>query len=96
MRLAGMSFAATELLVDGATQTYQFSGGKGPVESHFCATCGTPLFAYPRAYGGVVVVRANSLQNPADFSPEKSVYARGICSWDRRVAPPTWRPPLPG
>ncbi len=94
MRLTGMSFSSSQLTVEGATVSYTFAGGKGPICNHFCGTCGTSVFAYPQAYPGIVVVRANTLDDESAFQPEKSVYTRGLCAWDRRVAPPTWRPPL--
>ncbi len=94
MRLAGLSFSARELAVDGATQSYEYQGGKGRIEAHFCPRCGTHLFAYPRAFETVVIIRANSLLDQTQFRPEKSVYPKQICPWESPVARPTWHPPL--
>jgi hypothetical protein len=95
LRLGGLSFDASALRVQGPTQIYRYAGGQAAIEAHFCGHCGTPLFAFPQAHPGVVVVRANSLDDPADFQPEKSMYRKNVCAWERPVSPPTWRPPPP-
>lgn len=95
LRLGGMSFDASALRVEGHTQVYRYAGGTDVIEAHFCGRCGTPLFAFPRAHQGVVVVRANSLKDLSDFEPEKSMYRNNICVWERPVSAPTWRPPPP-
>jgi hypothetical protein len=81
-RLAGAAFASNQLSVVGESKAYTYRGGKGDVEQHFCPNCGTPVYAYPKA-DGVVVVRINSLEDQNAIPPQKSIHGDQACAWDQ-------------
>jgi hypothetical protein len=82
MRLAGVTFPDGAFTVEGVTSVYRYAGGKGEIETHFCGKCGTPLYAHPKIHAGMVVVRANTLSDPASFAPVKSIYGHRACAWE--------------
>lgn len=85
MRLAGMSFAADAVTVEGPTRRYTYQGGKAPIELSFCGTCGTPIAALPTVYPGMVVLRANCLADRSAFTPVKSIFTATACAWETLI-----------
>ena len=87
MRLAGASFDAASLDVNGTPRQYTYRGGKAEIALNFCEHCGTPLFALPKAYPDVVVVRANAFRDHTQFQPQKNIYEGQACRWEQLLAP---------
>lgn len=85
MRLAGATFAGNALQTDGDLREYSYDGGKGQITTYFCGTCGTPVYARPKIYGDMVVVRAGTLESPAQFVPEKSIFSQSACAWETLI-----------
>ena len=81
--LCGLLFEQDDLLEASQTETYTYKGGSGnSIVLHFCPTCATHLYAYPKEHKGKVVVRANTLEN-ADFKPQKSIFTDTAFVWDK-------------
>lgn len=81
--LCGMLFDQANLSEAVETQTYTYKGGsENPIIMHFCPTCATHLYAYPKEHEGKVVIRANTLGN-SDFEPQQSIFAESSFSWDQ-------------
>ncbi len=84
-RLAGASVGADGFTMTGEPTSYRYQGGNASIELRFCGVCGTTVCAVPSEYPGVVVVRANTLDDQAAFTPMKSIYGDQACAWDTLV-----------
>jgi hypothetical protein len=82
-RLGGIMFSSKGFSVTGDTTKYIYQGGKKEIESHFCSSCGAPMYAYPKAEEGKIVLKANSLVDSASFNPEKSIFVEEACPWEK-------------
>ncbi len=91
--MAGAAFASRQLDAIGTPKTYTYRGGQGDIELNFCAHCGTPVFAYPKAHA-VVVVRLNSLDDQNAIPPFKAIHGDQACGWDQLIVPLKSRPPV--
>jgi hypothetical protein len=59
-----------------------------PVESAFCAMCGSRMFSYPAVLDGRMNIMATSLDDTSEFQPPINIYAASAPSWqqvDRRL-----------
>jgi len=82
VRMAGAAFGQDQLSTVGKPKTYVYRGGKAEIELSFCETCGTPLFAHPKAHR-TVIVRVNSLEDQNAIPPRKSIHSEQACTWDQ-------------
>ena len=80
-RLAAVVFSDEGFSVKGETTKYSYQGGKDKIDSHFCTTCGTPMYAYPRSAEGKIVLKANSFVDPLQFQPQQSIFLEKASSW---------------
>ena len=80
-RLTGVVFQKDDLAVSEKAQEYTYEGGTGHITLFFCALCSTPLYAYPHAYAGVVIVRANCLRD-FSYEPKESLFKEKLETWD--------------
>lgn len=62
------------------------------VRRGFCQGCGSPLWSVNDATPGLVYLRASSLDDPDQVTPQVSVYASRTPSWDQ---PPAGMPAFP-
>ncbi len=85
MQLAGVSFKTEQLTVTGETSIYRYAGGHAEVEAHFCGKCGTPVFAKPTHYPGMVVVRGNAIDEGMTVTPVKSLFEDQACAWSQII-----------
>lgn len=53
------------------------------VSRGFCPTCGSAVYSTNSGMGGLVFVRASSLDNPEQFRPMMIVYKDRAASWDK-------------
>ncbi|KAF2494984.1 DUF636 domain protein [Lophium mytilinum] len=51
------------------------------IRRHFCKTCGSPLFIYPDANAGIVVVMSGGLDDPAAFAPTRECFVKDRLAW---------------
>lgn len=79
-----MPLRAESFDVDGATASYQMTGGSGrPTFSRFCPICGSPLIRQSVRMADYVYVHAASLDDPAGYRPGNSIYTDAAQDWDR-------------
>ncbi len=84
--LSGAIFNKDLLSVKGETKEYSYDGGSGkPIVLNFCPNCSTSLFAYPNEFPDVVVIRANTFDDPELFNPKASLFPASAFHWDRSV-----------
>ncbi len=83
-RLLGFGVPAESLSVEGNVSSYSYAGGSGkPIQLSFCPNCSTQLYAKPEAIEDMIVIRANALEKPSSFVPEKFLFIDDACQWDR-------------
>ncbi len=69
--------------VTGATTTYTKPGESGqPVARTFCSKCGSTVYSRPQLIAGMTLLRAGTLNDPAQVTPAVSVYTSSAVSWD--------------
>lgn len=74
---------AKALSVSGKVSVYadpETESGE-PVLRKFCPECGSPLFSESRSMGGLAVVKAGTLDDPAPFPPSVSVWTESRLPW---------------
>ncbi|MCF6766200.1 GFA family protein [Thiotrichales bacterium 19S3-7] len=80
--LCGIMLDESNLSRSEKTKTYAYEGGSGnSIILHFCPVCATHLYAYPTAYEGKVVIRANTL-NEVHFCSQQSLFIESAFPWD--------------
>ncbi len=74
--------ARQDLTVTGVVKTYWTEAESGRrVAREFCATCGTPLFAYTAKKPGRLALKVGSLDNPSDFAPQLAIWMSSAQPW---------------
>ncbi len=69
--------------VTGPTASFTKIGGSGQtIERTFCSKCGSTVFSKPKAMAGTTMLRAGTLDNPAQINPGMSIYASRAQAWD--------------
>lgn len=82
--------------ITGPTATFSKVGGSGQtIERTFCTKCGSTLFSRPKATAGMTLLRAGTLQNPAQITPGMSIYVSRAQAWDQPNANIPGFPELP-
>ena len=77
----GMSKAALAI-TKGAPRAYWSISEKGNrVARHFCAECGTPLFAESAATPDFIGVKIGSLDDPSRFKPAVNIWVKSAQPW---------------
>jgi hypothetical protein len=77
-----MIVARQDLTVTGVVKTYWTEAESGRrVAREFCATCGTPLFAYTAKKPGRLALKVGSLDNPSDFAPQLAIWMSSAQPW---------------
>lgn len=67
----------------GAMSSYRRPADSGNiVERFFCPTCGSPIYSTNAAMSGLVFLRASSLDDPDQVTPQMVVYASRAPKWD--------------
>lgn len=88
-------FAVPEpsLQLTGQLTEYRKTGGSGqPITRRFCPVCGTRVWATAAVMPGVALITASTLDDPARFTPQSSIFTSRAPSWDR---PPHDLPQFP-
>lgn len=74
---------AATVTFTGATSVYDRPADSGNVVSrHFCPACGSPIYSTNAGMPGFVFLRASSLDDPGQVTPQMSVYASRAPAWD--------------
>ena len=70
--------------ISGPYKTYEMEGGSGrSTFSGFCANCGSQLTRNSERSGDRIYAHASSLDDPATYTPERSIYADDAPLWDQ-------------
>lgn len=70
--------------ITGPTSTFtKLADGGQPTERTFCSKCGSTLFSRPRSIAGITLLRAGTLDNPAQIAPSMSIYVSRAHAWDQ-------------
>lgn len=78
-----VAFPADALVVSGAVTTFQSLADSGAtVTREFCPTCGSRLFGTSTNMPGMKTVHAGVFDDPSQFQPMMTVYAKRVLSWD--------------
>ncbi|KAF2802705.1 DUF636 domain protein [Mytilinidion resinicola] len=64
-----------------SVHAYNNTTSGNTLRRHFCKSCGSPLFIYPDAAPGVVVVMSGGLDDPAAFAPTKECFVKDRLPW---------------
>ena len=81
----GTIFATSEdsVRMTGALASYARAADSGNiVKRHFCQTCGSPIYNTNSAMTDMVFLRASSLDDPDQVTPQMIVYASRAPKWD--------------
>lgn len=71
---------------EGDTRSFQTTGDSGrKLLRHFCPVCGSSLFAEAEALAEDVLLAAGTLDDPALFTPGRSIHADSRVHWDHLV-----------
>ena len=75
----------SDVTIDGSTlKTYEDVGDSGqPIYRHFCSECGSTVMAELAARPELMCIKAGTLDNPEDVSPQVHVYWRDHQEWIR-------------
>ena len=75
-------FAATQVQVQGRSQTYVRTGDSGgQARFHFCPDCGAIVLWFPQAMPDVVMVPVGAFADPSFPAPRVSVYEARRHPW---------------
>ncbi len=78
-----MGFPKDAVRVTGEVKYFQRQGDSGASETEgFCPECGSRLFAHADVLEGVFLVRAGSLDDPAQYKPQADIYTASAQPWD--------------
>lgn len=78
-----MGFQSDQVFTMGDSASFTDSSDSGEgIERHFCPTCGSRLFARPGSAEGYSIFYAGSLDTPALFAPQISVFTASAVQWD--------------
>jgi hypothetical protein len=81
--LTAASVPDASLKITGTTATFSKRGASGkPFERIFCPKCGSTLFGRPQVLPGITMVRAGTLDDPAQIVPRVNVYVSSANAWD--------------
>ena len=74
--------APTVEITKGETATYRSTADSGAIRiRHFCANCGTPLFAEDSAYPSVISIKAGSLDDTSLYKPTAHFWTKSAPDW---------------
>ena len=79
-----VAVVASAYNVSGGVSFYERAADSGNmVRRGFCPTCGSPVHSTNQGMPGMVFVRASTLGDPEQISPQMTVYARRAPRWAR-------------
>lgn len=78
-----MGLPKAGVTVDGELSAYQMQAESGGTVTHrFCPTCGSQISSHSSNNPDGIALVAATLDDPAIFSPQASVYASSAMEWD--------------
>jgi hypothetical protein len=77
-----MGVPAAALTISGAVKTYEDKGESGgDVRRQFCPTCGSPLFSRVSAAPDLVFIKAGTLDDTSQFTPQMQFWTDSKQHW---------------
>jgi hypothetical protein len=77
-----MGVPAAALSVSGDAKTYDDKGESGgAVQRQFCPNCGSPLFSHVAAAPGLVFIKAGTLDDTSQFTPQMQLWTDSKQHW---------------
>ncbi|BDG84387.1 MULTISPECIES: GFA family protein [Citrobacter] len=71
----------------GVTACFTDTGDSGlPSHRHFCRECGSPVVTEATNMPGMLLIKAGTLDNPGEFSPQAEIYTRYAVKWHAPIA----------
>ncbi|MFL4472082.1 GFA family protein [Tateyamaria armeniaca] len=78
-----MPLARADFSITDTCKTYEMMGGSGQSTfSGFCPQCGSQITRNSQRMSDRIYVHASSLDDPATYEPEKSIYPDSAQAWD--------------
>lgn len=78
-----IAMRADSVQLTGVMSSYGRPADSGNmVERFFCPNCGSPIYSKNLAMPGMVFMRASSLDDPDQITPQMTVYASRAAKWD--------------
>ena len=75
-------FPASQVVITGTTADYASVADSGrQMHRRFCPLCGVHLFSEAEARPEILVVRAGTLDDPAQVKPEASIWTASAPAW---------------
>ena len=72
------------LRTEGETQDFNKLADSGQsIRNTFCPICATTLFTHPSGLPGLALIRAGTLDYPAQVAPQMNMYVACAPAWDR-------------
>ena len=74
---------ADKVSIEGDVSEYSMTADSGAtVTHHFCPNCGAQVYTKTTNIPAGLAIVATTLDNPASFSPQATVYASNATPWD--------------
>ena len=78
-----VAMRADSMRLTGAMSSYRRPADSGNIiERYFCPTCGSPIYSTNAGMPGLVFLRASSLDDPDQVTPQMSVFVSRAPKWD--------------
>ena len=91
-----MAIAQSDISIAGSPEWFDSTSDRGTaVGRAFCRRCGVGLFGRNAGMAGMIFVRPSTLDDPAHFTPQMSIYASRAPHWDRPAADVPAFPEMP-
>ncbi len=82
LTLAAVELAA--LTITGEIRTYVCEGASGkPIKRTFCPVCGTGISGEPASLGGLVMLRAGTIDSAVELPLQTAIFCDSAKAWDR-------------
>ena len=95
-----MMMRRDQVSLSGATGSYASRADSGnTIERHFCASCGTPVYALAQARPQLMVIRVGTLDDPNAVAPAMTIWTASAPRWaamDSSLGCVAGQPPPPG
>ena len=77
-----VAVARADLKINGQTAVYHDTGDSGkPVQRHFCANCGSPLYTDVTALADRLFIKAGTLDDTSWLQPGAHIYCDSAQPW---------------
>ena len=83
-RITAVAVPDATLHSSGATAEFtKLADSGGSIRNTFCPVCATTLVSHPSNLPGLALIRAGTLDDPANVAPQMNMYVASAPAWDR-------------